>query len=199
MHQLTRAAADIRAADMLRLLRLPGALSPTLSAGTSRACSSRCSVYEARHRIFGASLSRDPRPYKSLKNLQHAGGFIGPKVAAYYPKPHPLMRHPVFRMVRAAIAAAVAAAAAAAAAATRARPPRQPVSPHACADAELRAAAASGAQRGAAKQDRDQPENGEGAAQEGRGEALKEEEVTELVHSRVHCAEVCVFDCSNFK
>ena len=85
---------------MLRLLRLPGALSPPLSAGTSRACSSRCSVYEARHRIFGASLSRDPRPYKSLKNLQHAGGFIGPKVAAYYPKPHPLMRHPVFRMVR---------------------------------------------------------------------------------------------------
>mmetsp|Transcript_42414 Transcript_42414/g.137620 ORF Transcript_42414/g.137620 Transcript_42414/m.137620 type:complete len:117 (+) Transcript_42414:455-805(+) len=83
---------------MLRLLRLPGALSPPLSAGTSRACSSRCSVYEARHRIFGASLSRDPRPYKSLKNLQHAGGFIGPKVAAYYPKPHPLMRHPVFRM-----------------------------------------------------------------------------------------------------
>ena len=78
-----------------------------------------------------------------------------------------------------------------------ARPPRQPVSPHACADAELRAAAASGAQRGAAKQDRDQPENGEGAAQEGRGETLKEEEVTELVHSRVHCAEVCVFDCSN--
>lgn len=68
--------------------------------GTADTARRRGSVYEARHAIFDASLSRDKSPFKALSKLQAAGGFIGPKIASYYPKPHFLMRHPVYRFAR---------------------------------------------------------------------------------------------------
>lgn len=50
------------------------------------------SVLEARHRIFGDSLNRDPSPFKALANLQSSGGFKGPKARCHGSRIDALLR-----------------------------------------------------------------------------------------------------------
>jgi len=75
--------------------RLPAWSSSTLSQP------SRClatSVTDARKAIFGwwQPEGAASTPFTALNRLRRRG-WIGPKVASYYPKQNPMMRHPLVR------------------------------------------------------------------------------------------------------
>ena len=55
-------------------------------------------MHEARRKIFGhwRPEGANASPFTALKRLRNRG-WIGPQVKAYFPEPHPMWKHPLYR------------------------------------------------------------------------------------------------------
>lgn len=61
------------------------------------------SVFEARKQIFGTNRSEgaSATPFTALKQLRRRdSGWLGPGIVAYYPTPHRMIKHPLYRTLR---------------------------------------------------------------------------------------------------
>ena len=70
-----------------------------LRSGASLQRTLATSVVQARQAILGhkPSEGRNAKSFSELKKLRKSG-WIGPKVADYFPTPDPVVKHPIMRM-----------------------------------------------------------------------------------------------------